>query len=178
MIDSTTKSMLREAMTNSLWLHIDEAIPVRFGWDLPVQYLSYCADNEIGRPTGNLSYQLAEAHRIKDIMEIFDELNEFCLDKVIDADIFVSFAKRSTSLPPHVDNHNVLLWQVCGRADLTVWNTEDTKVTTTLEVGDIAFIPWHQKHEITNPHGARATVSFGMETPEEAIENEEEETDD
>lgn len=171
-MDDVTKNMLREAMEKELWLFCEEAIPVEFGWDLPALYLGYCADNEIGKPNGILSYQLEEAHRIKDIMKVYDELNEHLHLKVIDADIFLTFKKNTNTFGPHVDNHNVLLWQTNGKADITVWNTEETKVTRTMDVGDIAFIPWWQKHEITNPHGPRATVSFGLETPEEAMQNE------
>lgn len=164
------KQALVTSMRNNSWVHIESMIPVHVGWDLPVYYLEHCADNEIGKPIGNLSYQLEDALNVKDIDSIANDLNTFLPNKIIDADIFLSFAKRSTSHPAHVDYHNVLLWQIVGKCDLVVYQ-DDFKIKTTLQPGDLAFIPWFLKHEVQLT-GARATVSFGLETPE-GIEDEE-----
>ena len=165
-ISEIDKQRLNEAMVNQSWLFLEDVLPVEFGWDLPVYYLQHCADNEIGRPIGNLSYQLEGAHNIKDINGVIEELNKHLRNKIIDADIFLSFAKRSTSHPPHVDDHNVLLWQALGVSELSVFVDDNTVIKREMSQGDLVYLPWYQKHEM-KPVTARATVSFGLETPKE-----------
>lgn len=169
-LQDNEKQRLNEAMVNESWLFMEDAMPVEFGWDLPVYYLQHCADHEIGRPIGIMSYQLEGAENIKDINGVIEGLNKHLRNKVIDADIFLSFAKRSTSHPPHIDHHNVLLWQVLGVAEITVY-VNGNKITRELKQGDMVYLPWNQEHEVT-PVTARATVSFGLETPKENIDAE------
>jgi hypothetical protein len=169
-LQDNEKQRLNEAMLNESWLFMEDAMRVDFGWDLPVYYLQHCADNEIGRPIGNLSYQLEGAHNIKDISAVIEDLNKHLRYKVIDADIFLSFAKRSTSHPPHIDNHNVLLWQALGHAEVTVF-INGNKITREMKQGDVVYMPWNQQHEVI-PITARATISFGLETPKESTDGE------
>jgi quercetin dioxygenase-like cupin family protein len=167
-LQETEKQRLNEAMVNESWLFMEDAMPVDFGWDLPVYYLQYCADNEIGSPNGIMSYQLQGAENIKDINGVIEELNKHLRHKVNGADILLSFAKRSVSQPLDTEPHNVLLWQVLGVAELTVF-IDGNKITRELNQGDMVYLPWNQEHEVT-PVTARATVSFGLETPKEIID--------
>lgn len=158
MLDDVDVGRLRQSIKNNSWLWIDEAIRPEFGWELPVYYLEYCADREIGSPTGVMSYKLEDALNIKDINYIAEELNKILVTKITSADMFLSFANRSTA--DKTENRDVLLWQPLGSIDITVTEGSN-KITKTINPGDLVYLPHFLPYDVSL-NGARTTISFYM----------------
>lgn len=144
-------------------VHIKKGIQP-FGWDVVVDHLQKCADEErVGAPYGTLSYQLNQAEEIEDVKKVIDYLNEDLSLKIFDARIFTSFTKKSP--PQHRrDNHNVLLWAVTDNMNVKLYDDESDEpwYDETLLKGDVFYIPANIEHKI-EVSGARALVSFGIE---------------
>lgn len=146
-------------------LHIESAVVLDLDWDKVIPHFQYCADEVKGRPINILSYQIPEADTLEEVRLVKEYLNEELETKIVDADFFVSFTKKTTSIPPHKDDHNTMLWNAVGEIAVNIYQDPNEKpiYAKKLAKNDIIFIPHWVYHEII-PLSARATVSFGLET--------------
>jgi hypothetical protein len=171
LFDELYKEDLNRAMVNKSWLVLEDVLTADFGWDLPVYYLQYCADKEVGTPIGLLSYQLSNAHNIKDINYYIEHLNKFLRRKVEAADILLSFSEKSTG---NISiNRDIIFWQALGKAKIEL-ELDNTKITKEINQGDLVYLSSHDKYRIL-PVTARATIAFFLE--EEPNENSNSTTD-
>jgi len=153
------KNDLNRSLVNKSWLVLEDVMPAEFSWDLPVYYLQYCADNQIGFPLGILSYQLMGAENIRDINYYIENLNSFLRNKIFSADILLSFAANSTGNKSI--SKDIIFWQALGAAKVELEQNE-TKITKELKQGDLLYLSSSEKYEIL-PVTARATVAFYLE---------------
>jgi hypothetical protein len=173
-LNEIDKENLNRSLTNKSWLILEDIMPPEFGWDLPVYYLQYCADNpekNIGFPIGTMSYLLTNAENIRDINYYIEELNTFLRQKIIAADILLSFSSKSTGNKSI--SKDIIFWQALGAAKVEL-DLGETKITKELKQGDLLFLSSDQKYDIV-PLTARATVAFYLE--EETNENNNNSTD-
>lgn len=171
--DEIYKEDLNRAMVNDSWLVLENVLPPDFGWDLPVYYLQYCADNEVGTPIGLLSYQLSNAHNIKDINYYIEHLNKFLRKKIEAADILLSFSEKSTG---NISiERDIIFWQALGKAKIEL-DLGDTKVSKEINQGDLVYLSSKDKYQIM-PVTARATVAFFLEEEEQSDEDSDSNTD-
>ncbi len=171
MISENIKNDLNRSLVNQSWLVLEDALTPEFGWDLPVYYLQYCADNEIGTPIGLMSYQLSNAQNIKDINYYLEQLNTFLRRKIVAADILLSFGSKSTG-NISIDK-DIIFWQALGKAKIEL-ELENTKITKEINQGDLIYLSSQDKYQII-PVTARATIAFFLE--EEPNENSNSTTD-
>ena len=156
---------LNEAITEEQPLHIENAVTVDLDWDKVIPHFQHCADEVKGRPINILSYQIPEAENVEEVGIVKNYLNEVLDKKVVDSDFFIAFTKKTTSHPPHKDEHNVILWNAVGEVAINIYQDPEGKpiYAKKLSKNDLIFIPHWVYHEII-PLSARATVSFGLET--------------
>ncbi len=173
-LNEVDKIDLNRSLVNKSWLVLEDVMPAEFGWDLPVYYLQYCADNEeknIGFPIGTMSYQLTHAENIRDINYYIEHLNSFLRTKIFGADILLSFSSKSTGNKSI--SRDIIFWQALGAAKIEI-DIGETKITKELKQGDLIYLSSNEKYEII-PVTARATVAFYLE--EETNEDNNDSTD-
>jgi len=146
-------------------LHIEYAIRQDLNWDDVIPHFQDCADNVKGKPINILSYQIPNAENVKLVGDVMEFFSNNLTAKVVDADFFVSFTKKTNSHPPHKDDHNVILWNAVGQVAVNIYQDPKEKPIYAKKLGknDVLFIPHWVYHEVI-PLSARATVSFGLET--------------
>lgn len=164
MLNDIDVGRLRQSIKNQSWLWIDEAFRPEFGWELPVYYLEYCADREIGTPTGVMSYKLEDGLNVKDIDYVAQELNKILVTKITSADMFLSFANRSTA--DKTENRDVILWQPLGSIDVIV-HENNSNITKTVNPGDLVYLPSFVSYDV-KLNGARTTIAFYMGEPDDS----------
>lgn len=130
-------------------------------WDEVIDLLDFSFhNNQPYKDSGNYGLVVHCAERIPSVLDVINQIkkeHEYCLG--IDAHVYMSLSSKSKTFGRHNDNVDVFFWQVKGQ---TRWVVEGSqKVTTTLNSGDIIYVPKGQYHD-TRPLGPRFGISFGV----------------
>lgn len=136
---------------------VSKAIQPTFDWNVVVNHLAYCADNDYGEPIGILNYKLVGASEIPQIKIVVDYLNENLDKTIIGADIITTL-KSSDDNIVYSGKNDVILWNVIGFSELVIKDGDSRQ----LEPGDIIFVPRETEY-IVKPESPRAFVLFSLE---------------
>jgi len=130
-------------------------------WDQVVELIDFCFNNnQPYKDNGNYGLVLHNAERIPEVQTVVEEIRkDHPLALGIDAHVYMSLSSRSKTFGRHNDDVDVFFWQCYGS---TRWVVEGSqKVASTLNPGDIIYIPKQQYHN-TVPISARFGISFGV----------------
>jgi hypothetical protein len=156
LLNEEIKTDLNRSLVTKSWLVLEDVMPSEFGWDLPVYYLEYCSEHEIGFPLGALSFHLMKAENIRDINYYIENLNEFLRKKIFAADMLLSFS--SAPIANKSIGRDILFWQALGAAKVKIEQDGNT-ITKEIKQGDLLYLSADEKYEIL-PVTARATIAF------------------
>lgn len=73
-------------------------------------------------------------------------------DEEVNINAYWSPPRIDMGLAPHADGYDIVVLQVAGAKDWTLWREDDSAESFRLEAGDALFLPRGLRHRATNPH--------------------------